>query len=1380
METSPTRGAPTVDPYVLEFIVNMRWLLRYSAQQLDPTVEQRYPATIAQLAKLDATLSQIVFDSGCTLAELPFGAVRVAREAVLYLLVSDHLLGGCPPTMHPFLQRTCASAPRVDGGAPSSRRSSAHPDLNVSLTDDAEDEAVMDARPLCTIDPRGDEPGVVTHVHAHDREAQATLLLLRWLFSEGVLSEEELVATVETEEYAGGGGGVSAARAGAAATEPERFDQHQQLAQRLASMVPFYLGAHLLVTRSLLLQYCATLLTVEAVMHHVTHLRSATAAPLSHHTVTPPPCSVEAALLEWFQAVMDVTTASDSSAAPAGDLLRQCPALHSFAQRGPFCRDVADPTERDFFRLVQSGECVCVALLFYAPDAVPLADLATAIAAAERRAHADADSGAWLEQLHRQQSHCYWSAAIAAARRLGVSVLLTAEEVVSHGRTALPLQLFRVVQQLFAVLATNAEEDVRVSADTAWWEQMSSRDGLTALTGAGAYERHHDATAGSSLRSSTHLPGAQLALRRSMQGAFPSPPVVGVGDSRSTDASPTHRPCSPVQSQTVTAMQDTVNEDDAGCPCRPTDAGAAPAPTADGADMREQRQQQRQQQQRQSEEEGQEKKIIAAQRPVEGSATQRGARGGGDAEGGPTLSGSTHADTTETATSVLRPMVRRGGRHAQARTTGAPSSAATGVISTDADAGGSVTSASHPPRHAVDTRAAVLGEHMVDTYVRAEESDLTASRLAPVAEVTSPTDTEVLLHSRTVDAVLASGAHSRPSVAEPPTRTSPAGDAQAAVAEEAAPSAASAVESRRDDAAPAPVEAVPSADTTDGVAVPPEAPAHTSESSTSSSMTHSSDFVVCAATCSDAAVVVEQPRESGPCTPVGDFPSERNDSPSPPRRITTAGAAGAAVQQVLVASSVVSGAVIPAVRRFVSLEDERESEEDALEDSAAVMVGSGSAASSSLSSSAPASAARSVSTSARDTSAALRSTVSAAAAAAAASSTSSSSSSSISAPTTGSAQLHGCARSGALGGEAEDSGPVSPPAQVPDGVKQTATDSDEESPPLPFTSVPRSRTNPSTTAVAAPGTPAASAPLHRTPPRGDSDGQCNPPVAQRSGARLMPTGILSPSPVYPGPGRGTASRCDSAAASESLVYSGFSVPRGLELSISDVYGTELDSLPAAEGTTASDVEYLRRRRRTAAEESWFSSASAPRRGTPRSTVGSAVSGGSSAHGEAQVRELLCRLCELSMSDAEQMDKQELVHVLAEQQAMVMELTTVLRPRHPRSIRRQSSFSPSRQQTRQRLRQVHLRSPQHDAHGLTRQTPGQGQAHAAERDGGDDAAVDDEDARRSSFSAVTAESGVSAAHTAQSDWVGQLADTDVSSHVTDSLLFPTRMSTPRSP
>ncbi|TPP41969.1 hypothetical protein CGC20_27555 [Leishmania donovani] len=1305
METSPKTASANVDLYVLEYMVNMRWLLRYAAHELDPTVEQQYPDFVARVVQLDMVLSNTTFEHSCTLGDVPFGIVRLAREAVLYLLVSDHLLGGCPPTMHPFLQRAVVA-----------------------------DEEMLK----------------LAEVEVQGKEAQAMLLLLRWLFSEGVLSEDDVLATVEMDRPDDGSVNTQAGPPAPAATGYERFRRHQKLARHLAQLVPFYFGAHLLLSRSLLLQYCSTLLTRDAVMHHVAHLRSVVSRAAPRLSAVPPPSSVEGALLEWLQVVVDSINASEDGAVVLARL-QDCSALRAFIQHGPFCEDVMDPADRDFFRLVQSGESVCVALLFYYPDAVPLPGLSMALRAAENSVARREDTDAGLELLHQHLSLCYWTAILAAARQLGVWTLLRAEEIVRYGRTALPLHLFCLIQQLFAVLATNAEEDVRVSADTAWWEQMESRDGLTAMMRANGADAGSDSQEWSDTAKTTKsraaLSGAQQVLRRSMHNTL-SPPVFAApdasGDGAGTaqvrmgsghDGRPHERRVVAPPSSTGRATESLETDE-----CRAVHSGVnVPATGEDDTDG------------------------DTAQFSIEAVHTQRGAQ---------TVSGTGPEETLETAASVLRPMVTgRGG--ALTRTSAPASGTATTTMSLD-----TLTIAPaanlHDGQRRTDSRADVFGAHVMDTYARAEEEcvpnsgataagDLTAQPALVLSEP-RPTCADALLHTRAVDAVLHGSATA--AYAKLPTATTAVAELsrERGHAESSLRSAGSGYKASRD----APVVAQP-AEASRGTS---SIIARAAERSMSSSLTESSGF------------------HMSPAATTTDFQCTAEESPS--RQAFAAGMGteestavlDSAMARPLLASTTLTSAVIPAVRMVVFPKHDAEKGFEDPETHAAVPRRICDAAYTDLSSSlgwppttrGKATVAAHVPSSVAPVGGSARSPPKASASSLSREDDSRSSHSRKCPRVTGVAvedesrvvfrdEAEACAR--AMGKYS----PLSPPPEELEPLQTRWHDCETGMAVVDHAMV----------ACDLPTPLSHEHTLRRV--GGDALPTMNGENTEEY--RALPPSTLSPSPVYPvsSARRGHEHASDGmrddntphrkvSEGADSLEVS--PLPLALTRSLSEVYGTDYALM--LEDMAASDVDLLRRRHRTT-EESWYSSASWPYHRSWRGAAESLASAISSTQNIAQVRELLDRLTGISLTDLADKDKQELYNALAQQQAVVNELKTALHGGSTHVGGRRQFSNATHRPTLQRRRRAQLRPPPEE----TDDRGEQAFAHAgrAVRRKPRDTLGEGAGTWRSLMSPMTAESGGSAAHTVQSDVDGQLAETDVSSQVNEPLQFSASTSLPAS-
>lgn len=1406
---SPNATSANVDLYVLEYMVNMRWLLRYAAHELDPTVEQHYPDFVAQVVNLDMVLSDTTFEHSCTLGDVPFGIVRLAREAVLYLLVSDHLLGGCPPTMHPFLQRTVVA---VSSGAArrSPRRAPVSADLNVSFPsdgdgDDREGGALrtvteLDGLPLNTIDPSSEEMLRLAEVEAQGRETQAMLLLLRWLFSEGVLSEDDVLATVEMDRTVDGSVNTQASTPTLAATGYERFSRHQRLAYHLAQMVPFYFGAHLLLSRSLLLQHCSTLLTKEAVMRHVAHLRSVVLLVAPRLAAVPPPSSVEGALLEWFQVIVDSINSSEDGAVVL-ERLHDCSALRAFIQQGPFCDDVMDPADRDFFRLVQSGESVCVALLFYYPDTVPLEGLSTALRAAEDCAEGCLDTESGLELLHQHLSLCYWTAIVAAARQLGVWTLLRPEEIVRYGRTALPLHLFCLIQQLFAVLATKAEEDVRVSADTAWWEQMKSRDGLTEMmraaeadAGTDAQEWSDTPTTATMTKSRIALSGAQQVLRRSMHDTF-LPPMFAAGDASGDgtgseqvrmesdcDGRPQERRVVAPPSSTGRAAQ-RFDADE----CRSANNSVSvPVTGEDDTDGN------------------------TTQFFIEVVRTQRGVR---------TVSGTGPEETLETATSVLRPMVQGRGS-ALTRTSAATSGTATTTMSLDTLT--TVPAANlHDGQRRTDSRAAVFGVHVMDTYARAEEESVPDSRATTAGNLTAqaalvlgqplPTCADTLLHTRAADAVLHGSAAA--AYAKLPTSTTVLVDVPVVTA----PASQKRLSRERDqgelslhgagsdynankDVSVVVQLAEVSRDTSSTIA-------RAAELSVSSSLTESSDFVMwkappdsneaneAAYEISDSGDFSDSKQMSAVTT---DFQCTTEESPS--RQVLAPGtgtaesaaALDSAMTRPLLASTTVTSAHIPAARMVVSPRQEGgEGVEDPETHTVALRQIRDATCTGQSSSMVSSSTTRGKVTAAEQ-----RSDPSAAHVP-----------SSLS-PVAGSARSTPNASTSPLSREADCSSPHSRKCSrvrdiaVEDKPRALLRGEAEAwaraaSRGRPFSQTPKkleplqTRWQDRQTGMGggAHATVTCDLPTslshEQTLRRVDSDALPAMSGEDREEYCSLPPSMLSPSPVYPV----SSARRAREHASEGMrdhntphrtVSEGTNsievspLPLVLTRSVSEVYGTDYALM--LEDMAASDVDLLRRRHRTT-EESWYSSASWPYRRSWRGAAESLVSAISSTQNTAQVRELLDRLTGISLTDLADKDKQELYSALAQQQAVVHELKTALHGGSARVGSRGQFNIPTHRPALQRRRKVQRQSPLEETDGRGKEALVE--AGGAVRRKPRDTLGEGAGTRRSLLSPMTAESGGSAAPTVQSDGDGQLAETDVSLQVNESLLFPTSTSPPAS-
>jgi hypothetical protein len=190
------------------------------------------------------------------------------------------------------------------------------------------------------------------------------------------------------------------------ASYPSEYDAHMAIAKHLAEPDPFFLGAHVTVLRALLLHYCSTLLTRDDVVNHIALINPSATAEL--HTL-------EHTMLFWLRAVL-------------GSVLHKCTAANELT--------VMD----DLYLHTNDGRVVSLVINFYSPDLMPVSNI-----------HLAGPVTVW----ERQEN---WSNIIRAAESLGLWVGIYADEIVAHGFSMLQYHVLRVVQELFAVLASSAEQ----------------------------------------------------------------------------------------------------------------------------------------------------------------------------------------------------------------------------------------------------------------------------------------------------------------------------------------------------------------------------------------------------------------------------------------------------------------------------------------------------------------------------------------------------------------------------------------------------------------------------------------------------------------------------------------------------------------------------------------------------------------------------------------------------------------------------------------------------------------------------------------------------------------------------------------------------------
>ena len=219
-----------------------------------------------------------------------------------------------------------------------------------------------------------------------------------------------------------------------------RFDFQTQLeaAKMLASSSPqFYLGAHVVILRGLLTLYCANLVPTDTITRHTSCLlpliqtedaagsddasrRWRAEQALADTT----PRTTEDALLGWMRAAARVFTADSASTQLEHD--------------GPLQQLVRHA--EDIYLHTNDGRLLAVVVHHYRPDLLPFASV-----------HLQHPLTVWQRQDN-------WSAVIRAAEGVGLWVGASAEELVCHGFSALQQHLLRIMEELFVVLAGEAEQ----------------------------------------------------------------------------------------------------------------------------------------------------------------------------------------------------------------------------------------------------------------------------------------------------------------------------------------------------------------------------------------------------------------------------------------------------------------------------------------------------------------------------------------------------------------------------------------------------------------------------------------------------------------------------------------------------------------------------------------------------------------------------------------------------------------------------------------------------------------------------------------------------------------------------------------------------------
>ena len=231
-----------------------------------------------------------------------------------------------------------------------------------------------------------------TSMQRHQSAKQALLLAVRWFVNSGVVSLDDLFHVVFGENTT-------------VASFNSDYDAHMALATNLAKQDPFFLGAHLVMLRGLLLQYSLSVVSAEAIVSH-THLLDSQASGELY--------TLEDTLLFWIRVVVSLT----------GGKPKGLPQIQL----------------DDLYLHTNDGRVLSLLLHHYRPDLLSCDSI-----------HLESPLTVWQRQDN-------WSLIIRAAEHFSIWVGVFADEMVSHGFSTLQLHVLRIVVELFTVLAAGAEQ----------------------------------------------------------------------------------------------------------------------------------------------------------------------------------------------------------------------------------------------------------------------------------------------------------------------------------------------------------------------------------------------------------------------------------------------------------------------------------------------------------------------------------------------------------------------------------------------------------------------------------------------------------------------------------------------------------------------------------------------------------------------------------------------------------------------------------------------------------------------------------------------------------------------------------------------------------
>eukprot|EP00758_Cryptobia_borreli_P019216 Tbor_TRINITY_DN816_c0_g1::TRINITY_DN816_c0_g1_i1::g.26696::m.26696 len=236
---------------------------------------------------------------------------------------------------------------------------------------------------------------------------QAQGMAVRWFSNEGIVHMDELLEVIFGPETL-------------MSSFDSDYDAFMCVAEHLSSTEPFYLGAHVMMLRGLLLRYCSTIVTPRDIISHVMKVNPMASAELY---------TLEDTLLFWLRSVLELSPSE------------------VFKELGSNLSDL--------YLNTNDGRLISLILYYYQPNVLPLRCIELGGPANNNDNNGDNNLSQHLLTVSQRQKN--WANIIAAGESIGLWMGIFPEEMVTHGFSTLQLHLLRIVEELFAVLAVGVE-----------------------------------------------------------------------------------------------------------------------------------------------------------------------------------------------------------------------------------------------------------------------------------------------------------------------------------------------------------------------------------------------------------------------------------------------------------------------------------------------------------------------------------------------------------------------------------------------------------------------------------------------------------------------------------------------------------------------------------------------------------------------------------------------------------------------------------------------------------------------------------------------------------------------------------------------------------